>query len=67
LARQREAIVAAAQVVRDWAAGYVPYDNAVAAVNEAVEIVGEERPEDGERMGAGPEPAPTAAWWTDDR
>jgi len=39
LARQREAVVAAAEVVRDWAAGYAGYDEAVAAVNAAVEVL----------------------------
>jgi hypothetical protein len=67
LERQRQAVVAAALAVRDWAAGYIPCADAVAAANEAVEIVGEERPEDEERMGAErPEPTP-AAWWTVDR
>lgn len=41
LARQREAVVIAAQVVRDWAAGYATYEEAVATVNEAIAIVGE--------------------------
>jgi uncharacterized protein YjiS (DUF1127 family) len=36
---QREAAVTAAQVVRDWAAGYEKYDAAVEAVNEAIEIM----------------------------
>jgi hypothetical protein len=36
---QREVAVEAAQVVRDWAAGYEKYDVAVEAVNEAIEIM----------------------------
>jgi hypothetical protein len=36
---QREVAVTAAQVVRDWAAGYEKYDVAVEAVNEAIEIM----------------------------
>jgi hypothetical protein len=42
LTRQREAVVVAAEVVRDWAAGYVSYEDAVATVNEAIAIVGED-------------------------
>jgi hypothetical protein len=36
---QREVALTAAQVVRDWAAGYEKYDAAVEAVNEAIEIM----------------------------
>ena len=43
LAGQREVVVQAAEVVRDWAAGYTPYEDAVAAVNAAVEILGAEQ------------------------
>ena len=39
LARQREAVVGAAEVVRDWAAGYADYGEAVAAVNAAMEVL----------------------------
>ncbi|MBN1956141.1 MAG: hypothetical protein JW900_13980 [Anaerolineae bacterium] len=54
LARQRQAVVVAAGVVRDWAAGYVAYEDAVATVNEAIVIVGEETVEDhGNPWGAG--------------
>jgi hypothetical protein len=42
LALQREAAIVAAEVVRDWAAGYVSYEDAVATVNEAMAIVGQE-------------------------
>jgi hypothetical protein len=46
LVRQREAVVAAAETVRDWAAGFVTYEDAVATVDAAIEIVGEETPDD---------------------
>lgn len=36
---QRKSAIAAAQAVRDWAAGYEKYDIAVQAVNEAIEIM----------------------------
>lgn len=36
---QREVAITAAQVVRDWAAGYEKYDVAVESVNEAIEIM----------------------------
>jgi hypothetical protein len=36
---QRKVAIAAAQTVRDWAAGYEKYDIAVQAVNEAIEIM----------------------------
>jgi uncharacterized protein YjiS (DUF1127 family) len=36
---QREVAITAAQVVRDWAAGYEKYDVAVEALNEAIAIM----------------------------
>jgi len=39
LAGQREVAIAAAQAVRDWAAGYEKYDVAVQAVTEAIEVM----------------------------
>ncbi|MBN1139355.1 MAG: hypothetical protein JXM73_22450 [Anaerolineae bacterium] len=54
LARQREAVVVAAEVVRDWAAGYVSYEDAVAAVNEAMAIIGQEPVEEEYTNGESP-------------
>ena len=49
--------------MRDWAAGYTPYEDAVAAVNAAVEILGAEQEtsqSEMERMDNGDE----SDWWT---
>jgi hypothetical protein len=64
LARQREAVVVAAEVVRDWAAGYVAYEDAVATVNEATSIVGTAEPpaEDSGTL----LDEETEEWWSDD-
>jgi hypothetical protein len=39
LEQQRAAVILAAQHVRNWAAGYAEYDEALATINTAIEIV----------------------------
>jgi hypothetical protein len=64
LTRQREAVVIAAEAVRDWAVGYLTYEDAVATVNEAISIVGvaEDLAEDSEA----PASESYQEWWNDE-
>ena len=74
---QRKVAIAAAQAVRDWAAGYEKYDVAVQAVNEAIEIMemsehhaggGDESESVQEKAGdsaTGAGASAKEAWWAD--
>jgi hypothetical protein len=69
LANQRQAVLIAADAVRGWAAGYAAYEDAVATVNEAMEIVNAETEAEaveapqGGSVGDGS--YDTEEWWSD--